>query len=233
LAGQGLHHRVLAELGPAIAAGTHAAGAVLRLEELADRYGVSRTVVREAVRVLESMQLVETRRHVGVLVRPKADWNPYDPLIIRWRLAGADRMDQLRSLTELRCAIEPAAAGLAAGRATPAQCGDLTGLAIQLASTARAGDLHTFLTHDAAFHQLVLAASGNEMFARLGDVVSEVLAGRTEHQLMPDHPRPYAVRLHTRVAELIGCRDAPGAEHAMREIVTGALAEMSPLLPHR
>lgn len=231
MASQGLHQRVLAELGPAIAAGAHPAGAVLRLEELADRYGVSRTVVREAVRVLESMQLVESRRRVGVLVRPKADWNPYDPLIIRWRLAGADRLDQLRTLTELRCAIEPTAAGLAAARATPRQCGELTGLAVHLTSTARAGDLTAFLGHDVAFHQLVLAASGNEMFARLGDVVGEVLAGRTEHQLMPDHPEPYAVRLHTQVAEAIECRDAAAAEQAMRQIVTGALAEMAPLFP--
>jgi DNA-binding FadR family transcriptional regulator len=229
LVGQGLHQRVLAELGPAIAGGEHPPGTVLRLDELTERFGVSRTVVREVVRVLESMQLVESRRRVGVLVRPRDDWNPYDPLVIRWRLAGADRIDQLRSLNELRCAIEPVAAGLAAERATPGQCGELVGLAIELTRTARAADLRSFLGHDVAFHTVVLTASGNEMFARLADVVREVLTGRTEQRLMPARPADYAVRLHTRVAEAISCHDAPSAERAMREIVTGALAEMAPL----
>lgn len=227
---QGLHHRVLAELGPAIAAGEHPPGTVLRLDELTGRFGVSRTVIREVVRVLESMQLVASRRRVGVTVRPVADWDPYHPLVIRWRLTGPGRVDQLRSLTELRAAIEPTAAALAARRATPEQCGELTGLAIRLAATARSGDLETFLGQDIAFHRLVLRASGNEMFARLGDVVAEVLSGRTHHHLMPDEPEPYAVRLHTRVAEAVQCREPERAERAMREIVSGALAEMTALV---
>src|SRR5579884_2989055 len=97
-AGEGLHARVLAELGPAIAAGEHPPGTVLRIDELERRYGVSRTVVREAVRVLEAMQLVETRRRVGVTVRRTEEWNVFDPAVIRWRLAGPDRPRQLRSL---------------------------------------------------------------------------------------------------------------------------------------
>ena len=71
---------------------------VLRIDELESRYGVSRTVVREAVRVLEAMHLVESRRRVGVTVRRTEEWNVFDPAVIRWRLAGADRPRQLRSL---------------------------------------------------------------------------------------------------------------------------------------
>lgn len=117
--GQGLHSHVLDTLGLAITAGEHPPGSVLRTDEIADRFDASRTVVREVVRVLESMQLVESRRRVGVTVRPAEEWNVYDPRVIRWRLAGADRPRQLRSLTVLRSAIEPVAAGLAAARATP------------------------------------------------------------------------------------------------------------------
>lgn len=86
--GRGLHGRVLDALGPAITAGEYPPGSVLRTDELAQRFDVSRSVMREAVRVLESMHLVESRRRVGVTVRPKAEWNVYDPQVIRWRLVA-------------------------------------------------------------------------------------------------------------------------------------------------
>src|SRR5918996_19079 len=103
---QGLHARLLAALGPAITAGDYPPGSVLR------------TDVLEAVRVLESMHLVTSRRRVGVTVLPPEEWDVFDPQVIRWRMAGRDRPRQLRSLTSLRSAIEPAAAALAAEHAT-------------------------------------------------------------------------------------------------------------------
>lgn len=223
---QGLHGQVLAALGPAIASGEYPPGMVLRIEELEARFGVSRTVIREAVRVLESMRLVGSRRRVGVTVRPREEWSVFDPLLIRWRLANSDRPNQLRSLTELRWAVEPVAASLAAQYATPDQCGELTGVTIKLASAAKARDLTTFLEHDTAFHRLVLIASGNEMFARLHETVAEVLAGRTAHHLMPAEPEPTAVRWHAEVADAIRCGEASRAEETMRQIVLGALREM-------
>ncbi|MER5640004.1 FCD domain-containing protein [Kitasatospora sp. NPDC002227] len=227
---QGLPGRLLADLGPAIASGEIPVGAVLRSEELEEQYGVSRTVVREAVRILESMRLVESRRRVGSTVLPKEQWDVFDPLVIRWRLAGADRAAQLRSLGSLRVAVEPAAAALAARQATDDQRRELSALAVELTVTAKAADLESFLRHDIAFHATVLRASGNEMFAHLGDTVGAVLTGRTEHQLMPHQPRPYAVRLHREVAEAICAGEPEQAERAMRTIVVGALEELDATL---
>jgi DNA-binding GntR family transcriptional regulator len=68
------------------------------------------------------------------------------------------------------------------------------------------------------------------MFARLADVVAEVLAGRTHHHLMPDEPSPVAVRLHAQVAEAVQCGDALRAEESMREIVTEAGVELRAML---
>ncbi|MBZ6138520.1 MULTISPECIES: FadR/GntR family transcriptional regulator [Streptomyces] len=229
--GRGLHGRVLDTLGPAITAGEYPAGNVLRTDELAQRFEVSRSVMREAVRVLESMHLVESRRRVGVTVLPECEWNVYDPQVIRWRLAGSERPRQLRSLTVLRSAIEPVAAGLAARLATPEQCAELTECALGMVANSRGHRLEEYLFHDVAFHRVVLAASGNEMFARLGGVVAEVLAGRTHHDVMFEDPDPAAVTLHVQVAEAIRARDAARAEELTREITVGALQELDILAP--
>ncbi|MGW0187084.1 FadR/GntR family transcriptional regulator [Streptomyces sp. NPDC003362] len=229
--GRGLHGHVLDTLGPEITAGEYPPGSVLRTDELAQRFDVSRSVMREAVRVLESMHLVESRRRVGVTVRPKAEWNVYDPQVIRWRLAGADRPHQLRSLTVLRSAIEPVAARLTAQHATAEQCAQLTECALGMVAHSRGHQLEGYLFHDIAFHRVILTASGNEMFARLGDVVAEVLTGRTHHDVMFEDPDPAAVTLHVRVAEAVRARDADRAEQLTREIAVGALQELDILAP--
>ncbi|WP_086563972.1 FadR/GntR family transcriptional regulator [Streptomyces africanus] len=229
--GRGLHGHVLDTLGPEITAGEYPPGSVLRTDELAQRFDVSRSVMREAVRVLESMHLVESRRRVGVTVRPKSEWNVYDPQVIRWRLAGKDRAPQLRSLTVLRSAIEPVAAGLAARHATAEQCAELTQCALGMVANSRGHKLEQYLVHDMAFHRVILDASGNEMFARLGDVVAEVLAGRTHHDVMFEDPDPAAVTLHVQVAEAVRAGDAARAEELTREITVGALQELDILAP--
>jgi DNA-binding FadR family transcriptional regulator len=229
--GRGLHGHVLESLGPAITAGEYPPGSVLRTDELAQRFEVSRSVMREAVRVLESMHLVESRRRVGVTVLPTSEWNVYDPQVIRWRLAGADRPRQLRSLTVLRSAVEPVAAGLAAEHATAEECAELTECALGMVASSRGHQLEKYLFHDVAFHRVILNASRNEMFARLGDVVAEVLAGRTRHQVMFWDPDPAAVTLHVKVAEAVRERDAARAEELTREIAVGALQELDILAP--
>ncbi|MCF3962750.1 FadR/GntR family transcriptional regulator [Streptomyces fuscigenes] len=229
--GRGQHSRVLDALGLAVTAGEYAQGSVVRTDEVAQRFDVSRTVVREVVRVLESMHLVASRRRVGVTVRPADEWNVYDPRVIRWRLAGADRPRQLRSLTVLRSAVEPVAAGLAARNATPEQCAALTERALGMVATSRGRRLEEYLVHDIAFHRIVLSASGNEMFARLGDVVAEILAGRTHHQVMFEDPDPAAVTLHVQVAEAVREGRAERAQELTRQITVGALEELDVLAP--
>lgn len=221
-----LHNRVLAHVGPAIVAGAHPPGSVLTLEALEHDYGVSRTVVREAVRVLQSMRLVSSRPRVGVTVLPAAEWSVFDPQLIRWRLAGNDRSAQLRSLTELRAAVEPPAAAAAARRAKPLQRQRLMELSDHMQDLGRRGELTEFMRADIEFHRLVLDQSGNEMFAGLADVVAEVLAGRAEHDLMPSHPRPEALRLHSHVATAVRDGLPQVAESAMHGICAEVVAAL-------
>jgi DNA-binding FadR family transcriptional regulator len=218
----GLHQTVLHDLGKRITSGAIPAGEVLRIEELAEHHGVSRPVIREVVRVLESMGVLTTRRRVGVTVEDRSGWNLFDPRIIRWRLDSSDREPQLESLSELRGGIEPVAAALAAVRATPEQCGDLTRAVMGMAVHGKAANLAAYLEADLLFHRTLLAASGNEMLAALTEVVSEVLIGRTHHGLMPDRPNPVAIRLHADVAQAVQSGDPAAAEQAMRGIITEA-----------
>jgi DNA-binding FadR family transcriptional regulator len=222
----GLHGSVLDELGTLVTSGRLEPGQVLRIEQLEARFGVSRSVVREAIRVLESMGMVSSRRRVGVTVAPREAWNLFDPRIIRWRLEGEGRDEQLRSLSELRRGIEPVAAGLAARHASPAQCGVLTGAVMQMAVHGKSGDLEAYLVADVIFHRTLLEASGNEMLAALTNVVAEVLAGRTHHDLMPARPEPAAIRWHAEVAQAVQSGDAEAAERAMRDIVDEATRAM-------
>ena len=152
---------------------------LLYIDDLAERYAVSRSVVREALRVLSSMGMVASRRRVGTLILPPSEWNLYDPQVIRWRLASEGRMAQLRSLTELRTAVEPAGRAGCRARATARGQQPLVGLAAKMWAAGQDGDEDEFLRLDIEFHRLVLASSGNEMFLKLHELVAEVLAGRT------------------------------------------------------
>ncbi|MEU6701658.1 FCD domain-containing protein [Pseudonocardia sp. NPDC046786] len=142
-------------------------------------------VVREAVRGLEPKGLVGVRRRVGITVRPAVARNALDGDIIRWQLAGPDRLRHFARLSTLRVAIEPIAASLAAENANAEQCDRLATAVIGMSGTARAADQEIYLQHDAGFHRTLLEASGNAYFAGLADVVVELLTGRTHHGLMP------------------------------------------------
>jgi DNA-binding FadR family transcriptional regulator len=215
-----LHGAVVLQWGSDIVNGVLPAGHRIAADQAAIELGVSRTVVREAVRVLESMGLVEARRRVGITVLPEPRWNPFDPQILRWRLAGPGRIDHLRSLGELRYAVEPIAARLAAEHATPEQCGALAAAFIGMSTTARAANASAYLAADAAFHTTLLGAAGNPMLAWLTDAVVAVLEGRTLHALMPRIADPEALRLHGVVASAVQSGDGAAAEAAMRAIVS-------------
>ena len=90
------------------------AGESLTLEDVQNRFGISRTVAREVAKTLESMGAVTVRRRVGLVARPFSDWQALNHQVIEWRLHSTQRERQLSSLTELRLAVEPAAAASAA-----------------------------------------------------------------------------------------------------------------------
>lgn len=233
LAIRGLHDRVLTDLGRSIVIGDRPPGQVLRLGDLETEYGVSRSVMREAVRVLGSMNLVTSRRSVGITVQESARWNPFDPEIVRWRLAGPDRVLQLQALGELRAGIEPIAAELAATRASPEECGELTRAVIGMTVATKTGRLEEFIKCDLDFHRTLLVASGNVMFAGLSNVVTEVLLGRAEHHLMPEPPERNAIDLHVAVATAIQAGDGIAAKKAMQAVLEDTSRTLQRAVEHQ
>jgi DNA-binding FadR family transcriptional regulator len=217
-----LHGNLVTALGTAIVSGKYSPGQVLTLDGVSAEYGLSRSVAREAIRVLESMGMVASRRRVGITIQPSENWNVFDPGLIRWRLESADRTAQLVSLSELRRGFEPAAAALAARRADPHQCRIMAAAVSDMVMHGRSGDLDAYLIADKIFHHTLLEASGNEMFRALNGVVAEVLNGRTHHGMMPATPNPKAIDLHDEVARAIRLGDDAAAERAMRAIIDEA-----------
>ncbi|AMM22579.1 hypothetical protein AX769_20690 [Frondihabitans sp. PAMC 28766] len=213
--------RVLETIGRAIVAGELPAGHSDTVEGLQQRTEASRSIVREATRVLVSLGLLSAGRRVGLEVLPPDRWNVLDPAVIRWRLDSPGRSAQIDELRDLRLAVEPEAARLAASRRSTAEAAAITaaGRAVGEAGAAGARDATTYLAADRRLHGLVLVASGNAMFVRLRAVIDAALTERALHERAALPPDPHDVGLHVELADAVAAGEPAAAAALMREIV--------------
>lgn len=219
-----IYSRVIDEIGGAICSGRIAAGSALTVEELQESTRASRSVIRESARVLAALGLLRPTKRVGMVVLDESSWNVFDRQVIRWRLESQQRDGQIRELVELRLAIEPEAARLAAERTTPESGAAIIEAAANLWSAGVRGEEAEFAERDAVFHRLILEASGNAMFARMADVIDEALR---ERALVQRHQKPVDrddVQLHVDLAGAVQRGDGPDAERLAREIIQRAAA---------
>lgn len=228
-----LHRAVARELGIEIIEETWPVGAARTLEDIQERFAVSRTVARESSRQLKTLGLARAKRRTGIVALTLAEWNVLDPTLISWRLASNRREAQIYSLTQLRLAVEPAAAESAARLGSIHARARLLPLAAELRRTGEAGDLREFMRFDIEFHQLLLESCGNEMFAALAEHVAVVLQGRTEMNLMPAKPKAAALDAHEAVAEAVFRGEAEAARAAMLDILDEVRSTFSELEPRR
>lgn len=225
------HAFIVETLGRRIAGGEIPPGTGMTVADLEKEFAASRTVVREAVRVLEAHGLLSSRRRVGLSVRPRAEWDSLDATVIEWTLDSARRRDLLVELTELRVAVEPVAARLAAERASDEDRARLVQLATELNDLGASGlgDSPAYLDADIAYHSLLLCAGGNPLFAHLASPITEILRGRAVRGLTPGIPQVGTLEAHVATARAIAAHDGAAAEASAREHLTLVSDEMHDL----
>ncbi|WP_210187116.1 FadR/GntR family transcriptional regulator [Kaistia soli] len=215
-----LSDRVAGEIGRRIVSGQYQPGDTLPTEpRVQEEFKVSRTAVREAIRLLSAKGLTVSRPKIGTKVRPRSDWNMLDPDVLRWQIDPFPSDEFIHSLFEMREIIEPAAASRAAERATAEEIEALAEAFEGIRSRPRGSADQ--IKADLAFHMVVLEASHNPLLRSAGSmiesglVISFSLGWRT---VMGDD----AVLQHRDVYEAIRDRNADGAFLAMRRLLRNA-----------
>lgn len=220
--GRNLTARIVHDLGRAIVTEQYATGDPFPVEaDLCRQFNASRPVVREAVKMLTAKGLLSARPRQGTRVEPESQWNLLDPDVLRWLLERKFSIDLLVEFTDVRLAIEPRAAALAAETATGAQRAQIMA-AIDRMVAADNGD-DDALAADIAFHVAVLNASNNRFLRQFTDLAETTLRfsiRRTNEY--KGVPRASAED-HKRVADAITAGDAKRAAREMEMLIAGAL----------
>jgi len=222
---RGLHSQVIEELGRRIVSGALKPGEVLpREEELASRMAVSRTALREGLKVLSAKGLIETRQKTGTRVRERQYWNQLDGDVLAWRCALMPTEDFVEKLVEMREIIEPAAAAAAARRRDAAQ---LARIKAAYEEMEAAQDRQAWAQADLAFHESVLDAANNELLSSLFSVVESALgtyftlsANQAEHF-------KYSLPRHFEVYEAIRLQCPQAARETMLGMIGDSRANIS------
>lgn len=217
------HNEIVAVLGSEILSGALLPGnRIPAEEELFDRFGASRVLMREVTKTLVAKGLVVAKSRVGTRVRPREYWNWLDPDVLSWRLRlGFDR-EFFEQLAQIRRAVEPAAAALAAERRTDDHLADMRSA---LEGMAGAGsDRRTFAEADLQFHIAVATASGNPLFRSFAGVIETALrAYFTLSAPIQSAAMDVIVQRHSLIADAIEQRDGEAAERMMLAIIDEGL----------
>ena len=218
--GRNLTHGMLDLLGKAIVTGQYDERPFPTEAEIAQAHGVSRSVTREAVKMLTAKGLVSARPRQGTIVQPASSWNLFDADILRWLLDRKFSVELLRHFNQLRIGIEPEAAALAAAGHDAA---DMAAIRAGLARMAAAEQNYDDpLEADIAFHVAILRASGNPFYAQFQTVVATAL--RTSIRFTNRiKGRSANIADHAAVADAIAARDTDRARDAMRRIIGDVL----------
>ena len=193
---RGLCGQVAHELGERIVAGDFEAGKVLPTEsELSARFNVSRTALREAVKVLTAKGLMESRPRTGTRVRPRSDWHLVDPDVIAWHCAATPSADFLCDLFEIRLIVEPNAAALAAERRTEEDIRNIGGALAEMSGALATGT--EMAGPNVRFHTAIMEAAGNPFLGTLATLIAPAFLHMVQlvwesdpASLSPDAHRP-------------------------------------------
>lgn len=219
--GSSLTYSIVQDLGVAIVTGRYTEANPFPTEgDLCKQYKVSRSIMREAVKMLTAKGLLGARPRHGTWVLPEANWSMLDPDVLRWLLERKFSPELLIEFTEIRLAFEPAASALAAEKATPEQI-DAIRHALDRMRAAEQGQDDP-LAADIAFHVAVLRASGNRFYEELTEF-SETALRFSIRRTNEFKGHTASVADHARIAQAIVAGDAAKAEESMRALIRDAL----------
>lgn len=217
-----LTYRIVEELGVAIVTGTYTDTNPFPVEaELCSQFGVSRSILREAVKMLTAKGLLGARPRQGTWVQPENHWNLLDPDVLRWLMERKLSLSLLAEFTEMRLAVEPTAAALAARTAGTAEITAIYAALDRMSAAERGED--DPLTSDIAFHISIMHASGNRFYYQLCDLIDTALRISIRTTNAYKGVSLASISDHKRVADAISARDASAAEAAMRVMIVEAL----------
>ena len=190
--------------------------------ELCEEFGVSRTVIRDALRVLNSKGLIESRPHSGTLVRGIENWNLLDPQMINWALNMGDREGFFTMLMETRSALEPSVVEIAANRASDAEIAKIDAACrrMEAAAAVHPPELEAFNKADIDFHLAILDATHNLILRQFGALIRVALLASFGLALEDEEISQDSVDAHRAVVDAIKNRDPATARHNMEMIAT-------------
>jgi DNA-binding FadR family transcriptional regulator len=213
------HAQVVDELGRAIVAGTYPVGSILPGDlELAQRFKVSRTVLRETMKTLAAKGMVVAKARVGTRVTERSLWNMFDSEIIAWHFDNGVTEEFLLQLYDIRLAFEPFAAGLVAERATGEDIAHLRALALVMAEPGHTTE--SLALADLRFHLAVADASHNPFMRTLGSLIEAALVGMFRISTPPSQNGFSDIAdTHIRIVDAIVAGDVAGARKAMEDVI--------------
>jgi GntR family galactonate operon transcriptional repressor len=217
------HADLVAELGTRIVGGSYEVGQVLpREEELVGEFSVSRSVVREAMRVLASKGLVQAKPKRGTMVLPPQNWQHLDPDVLAWRVSQGTTAKLLSDLFDLRAMIEPAACALAAERATDTELALIASLSREMAHAA--ADEKEFIEADMRFHGALLSAAHNDLLNQVGAAIETAM--RLSREVTVSMAHSSRLPEHAEVAAAVTARSASRARRAMANLIQHGAADI-------
>lgn len=208
---------IVQSLGKSIALGEYPQGQPLKAEaDLCEEFDASRTVLREAVKMLTAKGMLDARPRRGTIVLPESQWNLSDPEILNWLLDRKGSQPIISEFADMRLAIEPAAAGLAATNLNEDSKKTLVDAIKRIKAAAKGEDDH--LDADIAFHVGILEASDNRFFWNMRHTIEVALRFSIRITNRRKGVERVSVDDHQRILDFILAGDAQGAEKEMREL---------------
>lgn len=221
-----LADQVAREIGRKIVAATYAPGDLIEDEKaLTERYQVSRSVIRDAIKILVGKNLLEVRQGIGTRVRGRHSWGLLDDDVLAWHLSVPVRPDFLRHLMDIRVIIEPEAARWAATSASDEAIEEI--LTAQKNMEQEKGSMEDFVLCDALFHRTILRASSNEILRAMEGVIFSALLTSIKLTNTNTQKNEASLPFHRDVAEAIAQREPEMAAQLMKRLLIDAQARLT------